>query len=97
MPELVGIRELRHHAADIISAAESGQAFRVTVRGKDTGVLIAKQPPATLPPEPRQGLTLDQIRHAGLHTPTSDRFQSAMLEIVERGRDAAGRVGSHGQ
>lgn len=93
MSETVGIRELRHNAADIISAAEAGQAFRVTVRGKDTGVIIAKQP---LPPpvEVRRGITLDQIRQAGLHArPRSDRFEEVMLEMVEQGRDAAGRVG----
>lgn len=93
MSETVGIRELRHDAADIISAAEAGQAFRVTVRGKDTGVVIARHPLAS-PAERRRGITLAQIQQAGLHTrETSDRFQDTMLDIVERGRDAAGRVG----
>ena len=93
MSETVGIRELRHNIADIISAAEAGQAFRVTVRGKDTGVVIARQPP-TPPAERRRGITLAQIREAGLHArPTSSRYQQTMLEVIERGRDAAGRVG----
>ena len=97
MGETVGIRELRHNAADIISAAGAGHAFRVTVRGKDTGVVIAKQPP-TPPAERRRGITLEQIRQAGLHTrPTSEHFQEAMLDMVERSRDAAGRVGDHGR
>lgn len=95
MSETVGIRELRHNTAEIISAAEAGQAFRVTVRGKDTGVVIARHS-LTPPEERRRGITLAQIKQAGLHTgPTSDRFQDAMLDIVERGRDAAGRVGDH--
>lgn len=93
MSETVGIRELRHNTAGIINAAEAGQAFRVTVRGKDTGVVIAKQPP-TPPAERRRGITLDQIRQAGLYTrPTSAHYRQAMLEMVERGRDGAGRVG----
>lgn len=93
MSETVGIRELRHNTADIISAAEAGQAFRVTVRGKDTGVVIARHP-STPPEERRRGITLAQIKQAGLHSrETSDRFHDAMLEIVERGRDAAGRIG----
>lgn len=97
MSETVGIRELRHHTADIISAAEAGRAFRVTIRGKDTGVVIAKQP-TTLPTQRRRGITLAQIKQAGLHAgPASDRFEEAMLEMVERGRDAAGRVGDHGR
>jgi len=91
--DTVGIRELRHNTADIISAAEAGHVFRVTVRGKDTGVVIAKQPP-TSPVERRRGITLDQVRQAGLDTrPTSARHQQAMLDMVERGRDAAGRLG----
>ena len=91
--ETVGIRELRHNIADIISAAEAGQAFRVTVRGKDTGVVIARQP-STPPAERRRGITLAQIREAGLHTrPTPSRYQQTMLEMIERGRDVAGRVG----
>lgn len=95
MSDTVGIRELRHNAADIIGAAEAGHAFRVTIRGKDTGVVIARQP-STPPAERRRGITLEQIRQAGLHTrPRSARFEETMLDVVERGRDGAGRVGEH--
>ena len=95
MSETVGIRELRHNTADIIRAAETGQAFRVTVRGKDTGVVIGKQP-STPPGERRRGATLAQVRQAGLHTrTTSAHYQQTMLDMIERGRDAAGRVGDH--
>jgi len=93
MSETVGIRELRTNTADIISAAEAGQEFHVTVRGKDTGVVITKQPP-TPPAERRRGITLAQIKQAGLYTrPTSPGYQEAMLEMIERGRDAAGHIG----
>jgi len=93
--ETVGLRELRHNTAAIISAAEAGQEFRVTVRGKDTGVVIAIQPP-TPPAERRRGATLAQIRQTGLHTrTTSAHYQQTMLDMIERGRDEAGRVGDH--
>lgn len=93
MSETVGIRELRTNTADIITAAEAGQEFHVTVRGKDTGVVITRQP-ATPPTERRRGITLAQIKQAGLYArPTSPGYQQAMLEMVERGRDAAGSVG----
>jgi len=93
MSEPVGIRELRHNTADIISAAEAGQEFHVTVRGKDTGVIIAKHP-ATPPAERRRGITLDQIKQSGLYTrPTTPGYREAMLDMIERGRDAAGRIG----
>lgn len=97
MGESVGIRDLRHKTADIISAAEAGQEFHVTVRGKDTGVVIAKYQPSP-PSEPRRGITLAQIQQAGLYArPTSPGYQEAMLEMVERGRDDAGRVGGTGR
>lgn len=99
MGETVGIRELRHNTAKIISAAEAGRAFHVTVRGKDTGVVITKQPPPAPPAtERRRGITLDEIKHAGLYTrPTSAGYREAMLEMVERGRDADGHVGDRHQ
>ena len=91
MSDTVGL-----NTADIISAAEAGQAFHVTVRGKDTGVVIAKQHPTPPAAERRHGITLDQIQQAGLYTrPTSTGYQDAMLEMIERGRDDAGRVGDH--
>lgn len=93
MSETVGIRELRHNTADIISAAEAGQAFRVTNRGKDTGVVIAKES-LTPPAERRQGATLEQIKKAGLYTPPkSAHYEESLLSMVERGRDAAGHIG----
>ena len=93
MSETVGIRELRHNTADIISAAESGQAFRVTIRGKDTGVVIAKQS-LTPPAERRQGATLEQIKTAGLYMlAKSAHYEESMLDMVEPGRDAVGHIG----
>lgn len=42
----------------------------------------------------RRGVSLAEIRQAELdRRPTSAGYQEAMLEMVERGRDAAGRVG----
>lgn len=95
--ETVGIRELRQNASGIISAAEAGQAFHVTVRGKDTGVVIAKQP-STPPAQRRRGITLDQIEQAGIYAqPTPAGYEEAMLELVERGRDESGRIGDRNQ
>lgn len=43
--------------------------------------------------EYRRGITLAQIKQAGLYTrPTSPGYRQAMLDMVERGRDDAGRV-----
>lgn len=92
--EPVGIRDLRRNTAEIISAAQAGQEFHVTVRGKDTGVVITKHPSTRLS-ERRRGVTLAQIKQASLYTrPTTPGYQETMLEMVERGRDDAGRVGA---
>ena len=91
--ESVGLCDLRNNTADIISAAEAGQVFRVTIRGKDTGVVITKHP-STPRSDRRRGITLSHIKQGGLYTrPTSPGYREAMLEMVERGRDAAGCVG----
>jgi prevent-host-death family protein len=96
--ENVGIRELRQNASEIISAAETGRAFQVTVRGKDTGVVIAKQQAPVSATEPRRGATRAQIEQSGVYTlPTPDGYERALLDIVEGGRDQAGRVGEHRQ
>jgi prevent-host-death family protein len=95
--EQVGIRELRQNASEIISAAEAGRAFHVTVRGKDTGVVIAKQV-STRPAQRRRGVTLAQIEQAQIYgQPTPDGYEEAMLKLIELGRDEAGRIGEPGQ
>ncbi|WP_142305093.1 type II toxin-antitoxin system Phd/YefM family antitoxin [Mycobacterium avium] len=97
MSEPVGIRQLRQNASEIISAAEAGQAFHVTVRGKDTGVVIAKHI-STPPAQRRRGVTLTQIRQAQVYRqPAPTGYEEAMLELLERGRDDAGRVGESAQ
>ena len=92
MAETVGIRELRQNASGIISAAEAGQTFHVTVRGKDTGVVIGMHAPRSN--ERRRGVSRYQIEQADTRShPAPDGYEAAMLELVERGRDASGRVG----
>lgn len=93
MPETIGIRELRQNASGIINAAETGQTFHVTVRGKDTGVTIGMHPP-TRPNERRRGVTLSRIEQADSYSqPAPDGYEAALLDLVEAGRDSSGRVG----
>ncbi|PJE02827.1 type II toxin-antitoxin system prevent-host-death family antitoxin [Mycobacterium sp.] len=91
--ETVGIRELRQNASQVIEAAENGTTYRVTNHGKDTGVVITRQSHAA-PPEQRPGVTLEQIEKSGVYDqPKPAGYEQALLEIVERGRDQAGRIG----
>ncbi|MFV8315239.1 type II toxin-antitoxin system Phd/YefM family antitoxin [Mycobacterium sp. 23] len=92
--ETVGIRELRQNASQVIEAAENGTTYRVTNHGKDTGVVITRQSHAA-PPEQRTGATLEQIAKSGVYDqPRPAGYEQALLEIVERGRDEAGRIGN---
>lgn len=91
--ETVGIRELRQNASRVIEAAENGTTYRVTNHGKDTGVVITRQSHATSP-EQRSGVTPEQVAKSGIHDqPSPAGYEQALLEIVERGRDQAGRIG----
>lgn len=91
--ETVGIRELRQNASRVIEAAENGATYRVTNHGKDTGVVITRQSHAA-PPEQRPGVTLERIAKSGVYDqPKPAGYEQALLDIVERGRDQAGRIG----
>lgn len=91
--EAIGIRELRQNASQIIEAAENGTTYRVTNHGKDTGVVIGR-PSRAAPPEKQRGVTPEHITKSGIYNqPKPTGYEEALLEIVERGRDQAGRIG----
>lgn len=91
--ETVGIRELRQNASQVIEAAERGVIYRVTNHGHDTGVIITKYPSLPEPVAPT-GTTPELITRAGIYDhPRPPGYEDALLQMVERGRDQAGRVG----
>ena len=92
--ETIGIRELRQNASQVIEAAMNGIVYRVTNHGRETGVVIGKQPHLAVPAEERCGATPEQIANAGVYDQIRPAgYQEALLEIVEAGRDQAGRIG----
>lgn len=91
--EAIGIRELRQNASQVIEAAENGTTYRVTNHGKDTGVVIGR-PSHAAPREKRPGVTPEHITKSGIYNQLKPAgYEEALLEIVERGRDKAGRIG----
>ncbi|WP_343601319.1 type II toxin-antitoxin system Phd/YefM family antitoxin [Mycobacterium sp.] len=91
----VGIRELRQNASQIIQAAAGGATYRVTSRGKDTGVLVGRQqharPQAV---KERAGASPSQIINSGVYdSPKPPTYEEEMLRLVEQGRNQSGRVG----
>lgn len=92
--ETIGIRELRQNASQVIDAVKNGTTYRVTNHGMDTGVVIGRQRHSPTPREEQAGVTPDQIAKSGIYdTLKPPGYEEAMLEIVERGRDQAGRIG----
>jgi prevent-host-death family protein len=94
--EAVGIRELRQNASQVIEAAERGGTYRVTKRGKDTGVLIGRRQHADDDSaEERTGASPDQIINSGVYdSPKPPMYEEEMLRLVQHGRDQSGRVGA---
>nr|VTP03014.1 Phd_YefM [Mycobacterium riyadhense] len=93
--EKIGIRELRQNASQVVEAAKNGIVYCVTNHGRETGVVIGKQPHfADRAEEERYGVTPEQIVKSGVYAQLRPAgYQEALLEIVERGRDQAGRIG----
>lgn len=92
--ETIGIRELRQNASRVIEAAEKGTTYRVTNHGKDTGVTISRQPRRGTVPTEHSGVTPEQIAKSGIYDhPRPPGYEGALLNLVERGRDQAGRIG----
>jgi len=86
----IGIRELQQHSSRLVRDVEQNDtAYRISLQGRDTGVILAKS--ATVRPP---GATVAELRRRGLWN--NDLPQSAkdrLLEFIEAGRDAVGRIG----
>jgi prevent-host-death family protein len=93
--KVVGIRELRQNASQVIDAAAAGATFQVTNHGKETGVLIGRQQHAPHDaPQERSGASPEQIINSGVYDSTKPAtYEEEMLRLVEHGRDESGRVG----
>jgi len=88
----IGIRELRQNASRVIEAAEKGTTYRVTNHGKDTGVTISRQ--SGTGSAEHSGVTPAHIAKSGIYDqPKPPGYEGALLDLVEHGRDQAGRVG----
>jgi len=92
--ETIGIRELRQNASRVIEAAEKGTTYGVTNHGKDTRVTISREPHRGTAPEQRSGVTPEQIAKSGIYDhPKPPGYEGELLDLVERGREQAGRIG----
>lgn len=89
MVTAIGLRDLQQHASKYVRAVEQGEAeYRVTVHGRDTGVVLTK----AAPHETSLGVPLENIGLAPWQTPMSDETKKALLAMIEAGRDAPGIV-----
>jgi len=91
MARLIGIRELQQHASRLVHDVEQGRAaYRVTVQGRDTGVMLAKASDARL----AATATASQVMASEWwQRALPDQVRPRLLAAVEEGRDAMGLVG----
>jgi len=91
MATLIGIRELQQHASRLVQDVEQGRAaYRVTVQGRETGVMLTKASGARV----AATVTAAQvIASEWWQRELPDQVRLRMLAAVEEGRDAMGLVG----
>ncbi|NKE57973.1 type II toxin-antitoxin system prevent-host-death family antitoxin [Lentzea sp. PSKA42] len=86
-PELVGLRELRHHAADYVRRAEAGERIAITDRGR----VVAEMGPPSDPANVRLMLAANGhlVRGRGrrLPRPLPPRDGVQLSEKVQQMRD----------
>ncbi|MCL2781763.1 MAG: type II toxin-antitoxin system Phd/YefM family antitoxin [Actinomycetia bacterium] len=91
MATVIGVRELQQHASRLIREVEQGRAeYRITVQGRDTGVILA----ASAGPDPAGSVPLVEAQRGRLwrdRLPQDTR--RALLAQIEAQRDAMGLVG----
>jgi len=88
--ETVGIRELQQHSSRLVREVEQGGVeYRISVQGRDTGVVLAKTTqPLT------NGVTADKLMQSRWwNGKVPDSVQQALLDMIEAGRDAMGYIG----
>ncbi len=83
----IGVRELQQYTSRVIRDVEAGDEYEITVQGRPTGVVLTRILP------PHRGATIDEVRRSSLYSRPDDDTRRALLEMVERRRDAAGYVG----
>jgi prevent-host-death family protein len=90
--EIIGVRELQAHTSRIVkNVQEDAKEYRVSVQGRDTGVVIslgAQRRPA------RRGASAAEMLASPLYTDTKpEGIAREQIAIVAAGRDASGRIG----
>jgi prevent-host-death family protein len=89
--ETIGARQLQAHASRIVkNVQQDAEEHRVSVRGRDTGVVIsldARRKPA------RRGASAAEMLASPLYTDTKpEEVARGQIAIVEAGRDASGGI-----
>lgn len=93
--ETIGIRELQQHASKLVRDVEQGRAeYRITVQGRDTGVMVTSAPSLSRSPGV---LASDVMNSPWWQYKIPEDIRQKMLDDVEAGRDASGYVGDGGR
>jgi prevent-host-death family protein len=84
----IGVRELQRDASRLIrEVQEEGRTFRITIHGRDTGVVLTYQGR-----DPQRGATFEEVMTSPLYRFKGQAVIDAQLAELERGRDRSGRI-----
>jgi len=85
----IGVRELQRDTSRVIrDVEETGTAYRITIQGRPTSVLLERSPAQPA------GASLSELRESALYKPKADGVVDAQLAELESSRDRAGRIGT---
>jgi len=88
--ETVGIRELQQHSSRLVREVEQGDVeYRISVQGRDTGVVLTK----TTKPLAKGVTAAEMMQSRWWSRELPESTRQALLEMVEKGRDAMGFIG----
>jgi len=87
--ETVGIRELQQHSSRLVREVEQGGVeYRISVQGRDTGVMLTKAPVIV------KGVTIAEAKRRGMwQHGLPEARKKALLDFIEAGREEMGYIG----
>ncbi len=85
---VIGVRELQRDTSRLVREVEEhGTAFRVTLQGRQTPVMLKREEVE------REGVSVAALLASGLYQRKPAEVAAAQLAEVESSRDRAGRIG----
>lgn len=97
--ETIQVSRLKQYTNDVVERVAAGHgatSFSITVRGRDTDVVLAhrSQLGSDHEPDDADPVTVEVASASGLYGVGDEATRRAMLTMLEQGRDESGSVGN---